>query len=1359
MNTVNVSNGIVQVWIDDKLVASSNKVKYRVTGSPSDIRQLLMATFMGGNDPSWAPSRDQSMWMDNVYIWNYSSSYLSKNPSVASGLKLHGASHNLYTPLSDVLQNTDEQYSISTSTNPTEGGSVDLAKNFYKEGEKVSATAKASNGYTFHSWTIEDKEVSRNIVYDFTMPNKNLELNANFEKEIDPGTVKYKEGLVAFYEMDSNEENLLIDSHGENHGMNTEIELLPGFINNGNLYNGSQAVSSVEHKPILALVSEFTLMADIFREGEGQSGTSIIVGKTHENRFNQDYSIGITPQNKIRIRTNLPELREWVSNVTVPKGKWVRVIATYKSGKGYRLYMDNITPESSPVFSGQIVSSKKELTIGSNTNEGDGAAATNRRFEGILDNIGIWNRELSKAEIETLIQEKITYPDFDPDQKSVVLYKVDLQASPTNAGTVNTNPGPTEVEAGKKVKVVAEAKAGYVFEFWEKEGDKVSESLMYEFEMPEKDLTLTAVFRELMGPEILWISPDDGQSYDEGQEVVLKVNLEEGDGKVVMAEFYRGNTKIGQVDAPPYQFVWKDAKAGNHALTAKITDENGLTAQTEVLQVTVIAPEPLAPEISLTSPENGSEYQKGIDLEIKASATDAQGKITQVEFYRGNSILATIKEAPYSYNWKDLPEGEHTISAKATNDQGLSKTSASSTITVVAPVAQAPQVTLTSPENGAEFPKGTDLVLKASAADAQGNITQVEFFRGNTLLATIKEAPYSFNWKNLPEGEHTISAKATNDQGLSKTSASATITVVAPVAQAPQVTLTSPENGAEYPKGTDLELKASATDAQGNITQVEFFRGNTLLATIKEAPYNFNWKNLPEGEHTLSAKATNDQGLSKTSASSIITVVAPIAQAPQVTLTSPENGAEYLKGTDLELKASATDAQGNITQVEFFRGNTLLATIKEAPYNFNWKNLPEGEHALSAKATNDQGLSKTSATATIKIIAPVAQAPQVTLTSPEDGGEYQQGENLTLQANATDPQGTVVQVEFFKGTTRLATIKNAPFVYEWKNLPVGNHALTAKATNDKGLSGTSTKVNIVVMAESQESPNQPPTVKITSPAHLSKFEGVGDIEIQAEAKDEEGEVVKVEFYRGNTLLGTVDKAPFNYLWKQVPQGNHSLTAKAFDEQGLSSTSTVVNISVVSPPPSPEDIEEEENLAPFVKIISPEEGAEFDFGVDIPLEVETHDLDGEVVKVVYFANDQELGLTETVPFGLNWKNVATGKYELKAQAWDDAGTSTFSETVTIIVKEEALLVEEEKTIEIKIGPNPAKEQITVFTEGMPEGQELKIWIISMQGQVELEFDFNSSETELIIPLRGLKNGAYVIRMASQNFNYNSKIIKN
>ncbi len=91
-----------------------------------------------------------------------------------------------------------------------------------------------------------------------------------------------------------------------------------------------------------------------------------------------------------------------------------------------------------------------------------------------------------------------------------------------------------------------------------------------------------------------------------------------------------------------------------------------------------------------------------------------------------------------------------------------------------------------------------------------------------------------------------------------------------------------------------------------------------------------------------------------------------------------------------------------------------------------------------------------------------------------------------------------------------------------------------------------------------------PTVSITSPTSGATISAV-NIPIQADASDTDGAVTNVSFFAGANKIGEDSTAPFQFTWSGVTPGNYTLTARATDSTGLSSTSAPVNITVAEPP--------------------------------------------------------------------------------------------------------------------------------------------------------------------------------------------------
>lgn len=87
---------------------------------------------------------------------------------------------------------------------------------------------------------------------------------------------------------------------------------------------------------------------------------------------------------------------------------------------------------------------------------------------------------------------------------------------------------------------------------------------------------------------------------------------------------------------------------------------------------------------------------------------------------------------------------------------------------------------------------------------------------------------------------------------------------------------------------------------------------------------------------------------------------------PSVSITSPENGQEFIEGQMIAINASASDVDGLISQVEFFVDETSIAVVTEAPYTTTWT-ATLGEYTLTAVATDDDGNSTTSEEVDIEV--------------------------------------------------------------------------------------------------------------------------------------------------------------------------------------------------------------------------------------------------------------------------------------------------------------------------------------------------------------------------------------------------------
>lgn len=75
---------------------------------------------------------------------------------------------------------------------------------------------------------------------------------------------------------------------------------------------------------------------------------------------------------------------------------------------------------------------------------------------------------------------------------------------------------------------------------------------------------------------------------------------------------------------------------------------------------------------------------------------------------------------------------------------------------------RAPSCSISSPQNNASFIPLSNISISADVVDDDGAIKLVDFYKDGVKIGTSVTSPFSFVWKNVPEGSYKISAKSTN---------------------------------------------------------------------------------------------------------------------------------------------------------------------------------------------------------------------------------------------------------------------------------------------------------------------------------------------------------------------------------------------------------------------------------------------------------------------------------------------------------------------------------------------------------------------------------------------------------------------
>jgi len=397
-------------------------------------------------------------------------------------------------------------------------------------------------------------------------------------------------------------------------------------------------------------------------------------------------------------------------------------------------------------------------------------------------------------------------------------------------------------------------------------------------------------------------------------------------------------------------------------------------------------------------------------------------------------------------------------------------------------------------------------------------------------------------------------------------------------------------------------------------------------------------------------------------------------QPPSIGFVAPQvgTGARYVAPAAPVFYVVASASYGDptvvpppsVVYVDFLDGETVIGrvtspnseTVNGAPaYAFVWNNPPLGMHLIYARVTDTAGYSATptdhSTGMPISISVAIVAAnppPQVSLITPATGQLFTWAGYVPLAATASSAQASIRRVEFVVGNTVVAATYSPPYSAQWNNPPPGDFTLVAKAYDDHGVVAASSAAYIRVLA------SRPPAVVLTAPSPGATSLSGTPLSLSAVALAPDGSIGRVEFYAGTSLVGSVATPPYNYAWASPQAGALSLTAKAFDLQGASATSTPVGVTVTS------------GLAPVVSLTAPTAGATFTAPATIGLSATASAAGGSIAKVDFFANGNVVGTATTAPYNATWRGVAAGTYVLMAKATDTHGATANTAAIAITV---------------------------------------------------------------------------------------------
>jgi hypothetical protein len=357
-------------------------------------------------------------------------------------------------------------------------------------------------------------------------------------------------------------------------------------------------------------------------------------------------------------------------------------------------------------------------------------------------------------------------------------------------------------------------------------------------------------------------------------------------------------------------------------------------------------------------------------------------------------------------------------------------------------------VTLTSPTGGATYVAPTNLVLTANAFSSTGTVTRVQFFEATTKIGEATAAPYNFTWTNVPVGNHTLHAIATQLGGSTATSEPVSFSVRATPGATTNIVIA---RGAEW---TFLDDGSN----QGTAWYSPTFNDGAWKTGRAELGYGDDDEITPVG---FGPVATNKYVTTYFRRTFFIEDVSRVERV-SLELLRDDGAAVYLNNreayrVDLSTNTPIGYRQYADRAVDYtWLTNTIDKNFLVTGLNTIAVEMHQGS-ASSGDLSFDLALA-------LVMSAPTNAAPFVSIDSPAENTIFGTPANITVNASAFDFDGTVANVALHVNGGKVSETAAAPYALAWNNVAPGDYTLTAVATDNFGLTATSGPVHVTVSA-------------------------------------------------------------------------------------------------------------------------------------------------------------------------------------------------------------------------------------------------------------------------------------------------------
>jgi|GEM_PF-3034698 len=400
---------------------------------------------------------------------------------------------------------------------------------------------------------------------------------------------------------------------------------------------------------------------------------------------------------------------------------------------------------------------------------------------------------------------------------------------------------------------------------------------------------------------------------------VIRWGWASGGGHFIVGHGLEGNTFY-------YMDPWPGEGSKQAAYDWVVSDGNHTWTHTNVMDTA-----PATASIQVTAPNGGESWTLGSQQNITWTAQNLTGNVTVALYRLGTwqSDLGTAAASAGTFAWTISAGLTAAADYKVRVYQG-SVEDYSDNIFTLSSGGGTPGITVTAPNGGENWALNSSQNITWTATGLTGYV-DIELYKGGAYL-------YWLGWESATAGTYAWTIPDYYDPGadykirIYQTPVedySNNNFTISSGSGTPSLTVTAPNGGENWQLGSQHNITWPAQNITGNVA-IHWVRDGALTTGIAEVPVSpgsYTWTIPTDLTPGSAYKIMIRNGTTEDSSDSNFTLSS--ASAPAITVTTPNGGESWQRGTPHNVTWTATDLTGTVT-IDLYKGGAFNQNIGTA---------------------------------------------------------------------------------------------------------------------------------------------------------------------------------------------------------------------------------------------------------------------------------------------------------------------------------------------------------------------------------------------------------------------------------------------